>query len=39
MFGFSVTGKFPPTMEKPVPVMATELMVTGAVPLEVRVSD
>ena len=37
--GFSVAGKLPPMMEKPVPVMAAELMVTGAVPVEVRVND
>ena len=38
-FGFSVTGKLPPMMEKPVPVTAAALMVTGAVPVEVRVND
>src|SRR5215469_14911722 len=37
--GFRVAGKFPPTMEKPVPVMAAELMLKGAVQVEVRVSD
>ena len=37
--GFSVTGKFPPVTEKPVPEMESELMVSAAVPLEVSVSD
>ena len=37
--GFSVTGKLPPTIEKPAPVIAAELTVTGAVPVDVRVSD
>ena len=37
--GLSVTGRFPPTIEKPVPVMAAEFTVTGAVPVEVNVTD
>ena len=35
----SVTGRLPPTMEKPVPVMAAELTVTGEVPVDVNVTD
>jgi hypothetical protein len=38
-FGFSVTGKLPPTMVKPAPVIAAELTVTGVVPVDVRVKD
>ena len=38
-WGFSVTGKLAPMREKPVPVIAAELIVTGAVPVEVRVND
>jgi hypothetical protein len=37
--GFSVTGKLPPTMAKPVPVIAAELTVTGDVPVDVSVND
>ena len=37
--GFRVTGKLPPTIVKPAPVMAAELTVTGAVPVEVSVND
>jgi hypothetical protein len=37
--GFSVTGKLPPTIVKPVPVIAAELTVTGAVPVDVNVND
>ena len=37
--GFSVTGKLPPTIAKPAPVMAAELTVTGEVPVEVSVND
>ena len=37
--GFRVTGRFPPTSEKPVPVMAAEFIVTGAVPVDVNVTD
>jgi hypothetical protein len=37
--GFSVTGKLPPTIVKPIPVIAAELTVTGAVPVDVSVSD
>jgi hypothetical protein len=36
--GFSVTGKLPPKIVKPVPVIAAELTVTGAVPVEVSVN-
>jgi hypothetical protein len=35
--GFRVTGKLAPEMVKPVPLMVTALMVTGAVPVEVSV--
>ena len=34
-----MAGKFPPATENPVPEIASELMVTGAVPLEVNVTD
>jgi len=34
-----VSGKVAPEDVKPVPLMAAELMVTGAVPVELRVSD
>ena len=37
--GFRVTGKLPPTIAKPVPIIAAELTVTGAVPVEVSVND
>jgi hypothetical protein len=37
--GFSVTGRLPPTIVKPAPVIAAEFTVTGAVPVEVSVSD
>lgn len=37
-FGFSVTGKFTPDMLKPVPLMPPELIVSGALPLEVSVT-
>jgi hypothetical protein len=37
--GFSVLGKLPPTIVKPVPVIATEFTVTGDVPVDVSVSD
>ena len=38
--GFSVTGKLlPPVIVKPVPLIVTELTVTGAVPDEVNVND
>jgi hypothetical protein len=37
--GFSVTGKLPPIIVKPEPVMAAEFTVTGDVPVEVSVSD
>lgn len=34
-----MVGKVPPRIEKPVPVVEAELIVAGAVPLEVTVSD
>jgi len=37
--GFRVAGRLPPTIVKPVPVIVAEFTVTGAVPVEVRVSD
>lgn len=37
--GFKVTGNVAPAIEKADPVSVPELMVTGAVPLEVSVSD
>jgi hypothetical protein len=37
--GFSVTGRVPPTIVKPVPVIAAEFTVTGDVPEDVSVSD
>jgi hypothetical protein len=37
--GLSVTGKLDPETVKPVPLMAAELIVTGAVPLDVSVTD
>jgi hypothetical protein len=37
--GFSVTGKMPPTIVKPVPVIAAEFTVTAAVPVDVKVND
>jgi hypothetical protein len=37
--GFTVAGKLPPTMVKPLPVIATELTVTGDVPVDVSVND
>src|SRR5271170_8500073 len=37
--GFSVTGKLPPTIVKPAPVIAAELTVTGVVPDDVSVND
>ena len=37
--GFSVTGKLPPTIVKPAPVIVAELIVTGEVPVEVSVND
>ena len=37
--GFSVAGKVPPTMVRPAPVIAAELTVTGAVPVDVSVND
>ena len=37
--GFRVTGKLLPTIEKPAPVIAAELTVTGEVPDEVSVKD
>jgi len=37
--GFNVTGKLPPTIEKPVPVIAAELTTTGVVPVDIKVKD
>jgi hypothetical protein len=37
--GFNVTGRLPPTIAKPVPVIAAELTVTGKVPVDVNVND
>jgi hypothetical protein len=37
--GFSVTGKLPPTIVKPAPIIAAELTITGEVPVEVSVND
>ena len=34
-----MTGKFPPVTENPVPEIESALMVTGAEPLEVKVTD
>jgi hypothetical protein len=36
--GFKVTGNVAPDIVKPVPVRVPELMVTGAVPVEVNVA-
>src|SRR5271170_5988533 len=36
--GFSVTGKLPPTMVTPAPVIAAEFTVTGVVPVDVSVN-
>ena len=36
--GFSVTGKPPPTMVKPAPVIEAEFTVTGVVPVDVKVN-
>ena len=37
--GFSVDGRLPPTIVKPAPETAAELIVTGEVPVDVNVSD
>jgi hypothetical protein len=37
--GFSVAGKLPPIILKPVPVIVAEFTVTGVVPVEVTVKD
>jgi hypothetical protein len=37
--GFSVTGRLPPTIAKPAPVIAAEFTVTGDVPVDVNVND
>jgi hypothetical protein len=37
--GFSVTGRLPPTIEKPAPVMVAEFTVTAIVPVDVSVND
>jgi hypothetical protein len=36
--GFKVTGKVPPTIVKPAPLMFAEFTITGAVPLDVNVN-
>ncbi len=36
--GFNVIGKVPPEIAKPAPVTAAALMVTGTVPVEVKVT-
>jgi hypothetical protein len=37
--GFSVAGRFPPTIVKPAPVIIAEFTVTGEVPVDVNVID
>ena len=37
--GFNVTGRLPPTIAKPVPVIAAELTITGDVPVDIKVND
>ena len=37
--GFKVTGRVPLTIVKPAPVIAAELKVSGAVPVDVNVND
>jgi hypothetical protein len=37
--GFNAAGKLAPAREKPAPVRVAELMVTGAAPVEVKVTD
>jgi hypothetical protein len=37
--GFNVTGRLPPTIVKPAPVITAEFTVTGAVPVDVSVND
>ena len=36
--GFSVTGRLPPTIVKPAPVIVAEFTVTGDVPVDVSVN-
>ena len=36
--GFSVIGKLPPTIVKPVPVIAAEFTVTGELPVDVKIN-
>jgi hypothetical protein len=36
--GFNVIGKLPPTIAKPIPVIAAELTVNGAVPIDARIN-
>jgi hypothetical protein len=38
-FGFRVTGKLPPMIANPAPVIAAEFTVTADVPVEVNVND
>jgi len=37
--GFNVTGRLPPMMVNPAPVIAAELTVTGDVPVDINVND
>jgi len=37
--GLSVTGKLPPRIVKPAPLIAAEFTVTGVVPVDVKVND
>jgi hypothetical protein len=37
--GFNVTGRLPPMMANPAPVIAAELTVTGDVPVDINVND
>ena len=37
--GFNVSGRLPPTIAKPVPVIAAELTITGDVPVDIKVND
>jgi hypothetical protein len=37
--GVNVTGRLPPTIAKPAPVIAAELTITGDVPVDIKVND
>ena len=37
--GFNVTGRPPPTIAKPDPVIAAELTINGDVPIDIKVND